>query len=352
MPAPIPPRGRGAAENPPNRFDRVHLELDVVEPGEDARRQVKTELLHDTTRSALSRNTSPDIPFDYSLNPYRGCEHGCSYCYARPTHEYLGFSPGLDFETKIVVKPDAPRLLSEAFQKPSWTPAVVSVSGATDPYQPVERRLRLTRACLEVFLRHRNPVSIITKNALVTRDLDLLRALAALGLVHVRLSITSLRDDVIRAMEPRTSRPAARLRAVRTLAEAGVPVAVHAAPIIPGLTDEELPAIYAAAAEAGAQSAGFMVVRLPGAVGELFPAWLRQHFPDRYEKVMGRLTEVRGGRLDEGRFHERFRLHGPWAEALRQVARIAARRHGLDRPLPPLATHHFRRLAKGQMDLF
>ncbi|MDX1532114.1 MAG: radical SAM protein, partial [Rhodothermales bacterium] len=231
----LPPRrGRAAARNTPNRFERLHVEPDaaalVEADGAEAAGRVPTRFFRDTTRTALARNDSPDLPFRYGLNPYRGCEHGCAYCYARPSHEYLGFSAGLDFETKIVVKPEVPRLLAEAFQKPSWEPQVVALSGNTDPYQPVERRLELTRRCLEVFLRHRNPVGLITKNALVLRDLDLLRELAAFDGVAVRISLTSLRDEVTNAMEPRTSRPALRLKAIRALAEAGVPVGVMAAP--------------------------------------------------------------------------------------------------------------------------
>lgn len=349
---PLPRRGRGAAENPANRFDRLDYVLDPAELDDDERHHTKTDLFVDTTRTILSRNDSPDIPFRYSLNPYRGCEHGCLYCYARPSHEYLGFSAGLDFETKIVVKTEAPRLLAETFQKPSWMPQVVSLSGNTDPYQPLERRLRLTRGCLKVFLRHRNPVTLITKNALVVRDLDLLRELASLDLVHVMLSITSLDDAIIGAMEPRTARPTARLKALQQLAEAGVPVGVNVAPLIPGLTDEELPAILKAAAEHGAQTAGYMVVRLPGAVADLFPAWLARAFPDRAEKVMNRLRAHRGGQVNDKRFGQRMRTTGPWADVLKHLFRTACAQHGLDRRFPPFATHHFRRLRGGQMDLF
>ena len=273
-------------------------------------------------------------------------------CFARPSHEYLGFSAGLDFETRIVAKPELPRLLAEALQKPSWRPQTVALSGNTDPYQPVERKLEITRGCLEVLLRHRNPVGLITKNALVTRDLDVLRELAALDLVRVTLSITTLRDALAGPMEPRASRPAARLRAVEALAEAGVPVGVNAAPLIPGLTDEELPAILRAAADAGATSAGYMMVRLPGAVREVFEDWLRRTLPDRADRVLNRIREGKGSRLNDPRFGHRFRSEGPYADAVRQVFRAEVRRLGLNRERPPLATHHFRRLAAGQMDLF
>ncbi len=352
MPAPLPRRGRAAAVNPVGRFPRLDVTLDPAALDDDERRRVETVVLRDTTRTALASNDSPDLPFSHSLNPYRGCEHGCPYCFARPSHEYLGFSAGLDFETRIVAKPDLPRLLAEAFQKPSWRPQTVALSGNTDPYQPVERKLEITRGCLEVLLRHRNPVGLITKNALVTRDLDVLRELAALDLVRVTLSVTTLRDDLAGPMEPRASRPAARLRAVEALAEAGVPVGVNAAPLIPGLTDEELPAILRAAADAGATSAGYMLVRLPGAVAEVFEEWLRRTLPDRADRVLHRIREGKGGRLNDPRFGHRFRSDGPYADAVRQVFRAEVRRLGLNRERTPLATGHFRRLAGGQMDLF
>ncbi len=338
--------------NPVGRFERLDIVLDPAELGDDERRHVATKVFRDTTRTALAKNDSPDLPFSYSLNPYRGCEHGCPYCFARPSHEYLGFSAGLDFETQIVAKPDLPRRLSEAFQKASWVPQTIALSGNTDPYQPIERSLQITRGCLDVLLHHRNPVGLITKNALVTRDLDVLRELAALGLVRVTLSVTTLRDDLAGPMEPRASRPATRLRAVETLAEAGVPVGVNAAPLIPGLTDEELPAILRAAADAGATSAGYMMVRLPGAVAEVFEEWLRRTLPDRADRVLNRIREGKGGRLNDPRFGHRFRSDGPYADAIRQVFRAETRRLGLNRKRPPLATHHFRRLAGGQMDLF
>ncbi|MCH7976579.1 MAG: PA0069 family radical SAM protein [Bacteroidetes bacterium] len=349
---PLQRRGRGAAENPANRFDRLRAEIDPGELGEDERRSVKTEFFRDTTRKILSENDSPDIPFRFGLNPYRGCEHGCIYCYARPTHEYLGFSAGLDFETKIVVKHDAARLLSEVFQKPSWEPQMICLSGNTDCYQPIERKLKITRGCLEVFLKHRNPVGIITKNALVTRDIDILQEMARFNIVRVMVSVTSLRDEITGKMEPRTSRPAARLKAIQKLAEAGVPVGVNVAPIIPGLTDEEIPEILKAAAEHGAQSAGYTVVRFPGAVEQLFTAWLKRTFPDRADKVLNRIRALRGGKLVENRFHKRMQAEGEWGDVLRQVFRAARARYGLNQPRPPISTEYFRRLSGGQMDLF
>ena len=294
-PAPRPPakRGRAAGFNTPNRFEPLHLEPDPAEPGEEGfEERVPTRYLIDASRSILAENDSPDVGFRFSLNPYRGCEHGCVYCYARPTHEYLGFSAGLDFETKILVKEQAPELLEAALRKRSWQPQVVALSGNTDCYQPVERRLQLTRRCLEVFLRFRNPVSLITKNHLVTRDLDILERMAALDLVHVTLSITSLDRRLTAAMEPRTSRPERRLQALEELSRAGVPAGVNVAPLIPGLNDSEAPAILEAAAARGARWANYILVRLPGAVRPLFLDWLQRHYPDRAEQ--GR-APARGG---------------------------------------------------------
>lgn len=346
------PRGRATGDRRPSRFERLAVELDPAALDDAERRCVPTQVFVDASSSVLSANDSPDVPFRYSVNPYRGCEHGCSYCYARPGHEYLGFGPGLDFETKIVAKPEAPRLLSEAFQGPSWTPEVVVLSGSTDPYQPVERRLRITRGLLGVFLAHRNPVAVITKNALVTRDIDLLGRLAERRLVHVRVSVTTLRDEVCAAMEPRTSRPAARLRAIERLAEAGVPVTVNVAPVIPGLTDEEVPSIIAAAAAAGATSASTIPVRLPGPVAPLFESWLRASFPDRADRVLNRIRAIRGGALNDARFGARMRAGGVWGEVYAQAFASARRRHGLDGRPPDLSTHEFRPLRHGQGGLF
>jgi DNA repair photolyase len=261
-----PPRGRGAAANSPNRFERLHLELEE----EHAPDRLTTEFYRDDARSILSENDSPDLGFRFSINPYRGCEHGCIYCYARPSHEYLGFSGGLDFETRILIKENAPHLLRDALRKRSWEPQVVALSGNTDPYQPVERRLQLTRRCLEVFREYGNPVTITTKNHLVSRDTDILSDLATLDLVRVTLSITSLRGEVARAMEPRASAPERRLEAVEHLARRGVPVGVNVAPLVPGLTDDELPSILEAASSRGASWANCLVLRLAGCVEDLF----------------------------------------------------------------------------------
>src|SRR5437764_10647289 len=268
-------RGRGASWSPANRFERLHVDLtdpDVVDVGceiEETPRRL-TQYFRDGTRTIITRNTSPDVGFETSLNPYRGCEHGCIYCYARPTHEYFGFSAGLDFETKIFVKEDAPQLLREELYSPKWQPSTISISGVTDCYQPIERQLQITRKCLEVLAQFRNPVGIVTKNHLVTRDIDLLAQLASHGAAVVMLSVTTLDADLARKMEPRTSSPKRRLAAIEALAQANIPVGVMLAPIIPGLTDHEMHSILKAAADAGAKFAGYVPVRLPFAVKEIF----------------------------------------------------------------------------------
>ncbi len=348
----LPLRGRGASHDLPNRFERFHLEPEEERAGREEQVR-KTRFFTDRSRSVIARNSSPDLGFSVSLNPYRGCEHGCSYCYARPTHEYLGFSAGLDFESRIMVKPDAPELLKEALAGRSWQPQTLALSGVTDPYQPVERRLGITRACLEVLLECRHPVSIVTKNHLVVRDIDILSRMAEHRTVMVTLSITTLRNDLRRVMEPRTSVPARRLAAVRALADAGIPVGVNVAPLIPGLNDHELPEILAAAREAGASCAGMMLLRLPFAVKDLFAEWLEQHFPDRRNKVLGRLREVHGGRLYDSRFGRRGRGRGPFAEHLGNLFRVSCQKLGLKRRSYDLATDAFRRPERaGQMRLF
>ena len=349
LPLHPPLKGRGVPHDPPNRFDTVHVEM---EPGHRGGERPRTEFIADDSRSIVARNSSPDLGFDASVNPYRGCEHGCVYCYARPTHEYLGFSSGLDFERRILVKHQAPELLRAALSRATWQPRVVAISGVTDAYQPIERRLRLTRGCLEVLRNFRNPVTIVTKNHLVTRDADILREMAFHDCAHVTVSVTTLRNGLRRVMEPRTSIPARRLDAIRTLSEAGIPVGVFVAPVIPALNDEEIPAILAAAAEAGARHASFLLLRLPGAVADHFKDWLKAHFPDRREKVLARIREVRGGRLNDPSFHGRFRGQGEYAAQLRALFRAAARRVGLDRRPRPLSTERFRRGGGVQGELF
>ncbi|MEJ2311773.1 MAG: PA0069 family radical SAM protein [Gemmatimonadales bacterium] len=347
---PLPIRGRGAAENPPNRFVPIRVERDGANPDDPLPR---TRFFRDDAHSIIAYNDSPDVGFKASINPYRGCEHGCSYCYSRPNHEYLGLSAGLDFETRIFIKEDAPGLLRRELSSKRWKPQLLALSGVTDPYQPVERRLRLTRRCLEVLAEARNPTAIITKNHLVTRDIDLLAELREYGAIAVSLSITSLKRDLQRVMEPRTSTPERRLEAIRKLAAAGIPAGVMVAPIIPGLTDHEMPDILAAAAEAGATRAGFIMLRLPWTVAPLFEAWMERHFPERKEKVLNRLRDLSDGKLYQAQFGRRQRGEGPFAEQLQQMFGIACNRLGLSRNAPPLSTVHFRRPSLGgQLGLF
>ena len=335
-----PIRGRGSASNPPNRFIPLYRE---AIPGwtEEEDPAPRTRFFRDDARSALTKNDSPDIPFTYSLNIYRGCEHGCSYCYARPGHEYLGLSAGLDFESQIFVKEDAPELLRQELLSPKWVPQTVSLSGVTDCYQPIERRLQLTRRCLQVFAEFRNPVGIVTKSALVTRDIDVLQELAKFNAAAVYLSITTLDAELARNLEPRAATPQARLRAIRELADAGIPVGVMVAPIIPGLTDHEAPAILKAASEAGAKHAGYVMLRLPLAVKDLFVAWLEQHYPQRKERVLNRLRDVRDGKLNDPRFGSRMRGEGPWADLFSSMFKLHKRRLGFNEARTELSTAHF-----------
>ncbi len=327
-----PIRGRGASWSPANRFEKLHVDLNDVDVVDvdletEERPQRGTQYFRDETKSVITRNNSPDVGFETSLNPYRGCEHGCIYCYARPTHEYLGFSAGLDFESKIMVKTSAPELLRTELESPRWQPQTLVLSGVTDPYQPVERKLGITRGCLEVLARFRNPVAIITKNRLVTRDIDLLRDLAAHNGVAVNISVTSLDSNLQRVLEPRTSSPQARLDAIRQLRSAGIPTGVMVAPIIPGLTDHEVPKIMDACAKAGAQFAGYTIIRLPWAVAPLFEHWLEEHFPDRKEKVMGRIRHLRENRLNNSQWHTRMTGEGIFAEQIASMFAISCRRN-------------------------
>jgi DNA repair photolyase len=342
--------GRGAAGNPKNRFERIEVEPDETE-GDEPRPE--TVYLRDHSRSIIARNDSPDIGFDASINPYRGCSHGCVYCYARPTHEYLGLSAGLDFESRILVKQDAPELLRKELLSSRWNPQVLSMSGVTDPYQPVERRLRITRRCLGVLAEFRNPVIIVTKNYLVTRDLDLLSELASHDAAAVAFSLTTLDDDMRRIMEPRTSRPARRLAAVEKLAAGGIPVGVMTAPVIPGLNDHELPNLLSAAAEAGATFAAYVPVRLPYAVAPLFEDWLARHFPERKDKVLNRVRSMRGGELNDAGFGSRMRGEGLFAQHIAQLFSISCRRAGMgEGRFPKLSTAAFRGGGGAQPDLF
>ncbi|MBY0525557.1 MAG: PA0069 family radical SAM protein [Gemmataceae bacterium] len=346
-----PIRGRGTAHNLPNRFDPLHYEHDPARVDPDAPSPT-TQFLRDTSRSLITTNDSPDVGFHASINPYRGCEHGCIYCYARPTHEYLGFSAGLDFESRILVKEDAPELLRRELASKRWKPMVVVISGVTDCYQPIERRLQLTRKCLEVFLEFRNPVAIVTKSHLVTRDTDLLSELAKFDASAVFLSITTLDGDLARVLEPRAAQPAGRLAAIEELTAAGVPTGVLVAPVIPGLTDHELPAIITAAVRAGARFAGHVPLRLPGAVAPLFEQWLMQHFPDRKDKVLGRIRSMRGGKLNDARFGSRMKGDGVFAEMMDEMFALACRKAGVVGRSPELSVKGFRRPGGTQGLLF
>ena len=299
---------------------------------------------------ANSRNASPDIGFDASLNPYRGCEHGCSYCYARPTHEYLGFSPGLDFESRIMVKRDAANLLRKELSKRTYRPELLSISGVTDPYQPVERKLEITRGCLEVLAEFRNPAAVVTKNALITRDLDHLGELAAHEACGAFLSVTTLDTELGRTLEPRASSPRQRLEAIRRLSEAGIPTGVMVAPVIPGLNDHEIPGILGAAADAGAKHAGYIVLRMPLAVSELFESWLERHYPGKREKVLGRLRSMHGGKTYSPEFGKRMTGSGPYAEEIEELFRIGTTRARLNRKKMKFNTAAFRRVDPAQME--
>jgi len=340
---------RGAASNPRNRFERLTFEQEAWS-GEDP--SPDTEFLRDHTRSLIAYNESPDVGFDASVNPYRGCEHGCVYCFARPNHEYLGFSAGLDFESRILVKDDAPRLLREELSHRRWTPKPIALSGVTDPYQPIERRLRLTRGCLEVLAEFRNPALIITKSDLVMRDADLLASMAAWNGIAAFLSVTTLDADLGRRLEPRAAPPARRLAAIAKLAASDVPVGVLAAPMIPGLTDHELPAILQAAGASGAAFAGYIPLRLPHGVGDLFGEWLTLHAPGRKSKVLSRIRSIRGGALNDPNFVGRMRGEGPWAAEMRDLFELGRRRAGLAASPPRLETAHFRVPGSAQGTLF
>ncbi len=325
--AAAPLRGRGAASNPANRFEPLAIQHDE-EPPPDA---IPTRYLVDGSKTIIASNNSPDVGFDISINPYRGCEHGCIYCYARPTHEYFGLSAGLDFESVIFAKMDAAEQLRKELRARSFKPQVIALSGVTDPYQPIERKLEITRCCLEVLAEARCPVGIITKNALVLRDIDLLQRLAEHRAVSVAISITTLDPELARKLEPRASHPQRRMEAIARLREAGIPAGVMTAPIIPAITDHEVPALLEAAAAAGALFAGYTVVRLPGAIEPLFKEWLENHFPDRAAKVLSRLREMRGGdRLNDPRFGTRMRGEGVFAEQIRALFKLHVRRLGLD----------------------
>ncbi|HEX6101063.1 MAG TPA: PA0069 family radical SAM protein [Thermoanaerobaculia bacterium] len=342
-------KGRAATWNPQNRFEKLEYVRDEEAPPDDS--SPRTIYMRDPTRTIIATNDSPDIGFEASVNPYRGCEHGCIYCFARPTHEYLGMSAGLDFETRILVKEDAPVLLREELNAKKWQPKVLAISGVTDPYQPIERKLGITRGCLAVLADLRNPVAVITKNHLVTRDADLLAELAEHNAARVFISITTLDHSLQRTMEPRTSTPDLRLDAIATLAAAGVPVGVMVAPVIPALTDHEMPAILAAAKKAGARWAGYVALRLPWAVAPLFEQWLTEHFPDRKDKVLNRVRELREGKLYDAKWGVRGRGTGVFADQMEALFDVTCRKLGLNEEDRKLSTAAFRRRS-AQASLF
>lgn len=330
--APTPRKGRGSVSNQTGRFEtEVRLLVDDDWPGDDeAPPPLRTTIGLDTSRTVIARNVSPDIPFDRSINPYRGCEHGCVYCFARPSHAYLGLSPGLDFETRLFAKPDAPALLEKELRKPGYEVAPIAFGTNTDPYQPIEKEMRVTRGLLEVLERANHPLTIVTKSAMVLRDLDILTAMARRDLCSVAISITTLDRDLARVMEPRATTPARRLEAVRALAVAGVPVQVLVAPIIPAINDHEIEPILHASAAAGALGAGYVLLRLPHEIKGLFREWLDQHFPDRANRVISLIRQTRGGQLYRAAWGERQRGTGAYADLIGQRFKNTKRRLGLD----------------------
>jgi len=347
----IPLRGRGSSSNPKNRFETIEQVPEAPEDTDEIS-SPQTQFFADHSKSLIAYNDSPDVGFDASINPYRGCEHGCIYCYARPTHEYLGFSSGLDFETKIMFKEDAPELLRKELSSARWKPQLIALSGNTDCYQPVEKRKQLTRRCLEVLAEFRNPVVIVTKNHLVTRDIDILSELAKFDCIGVTLSVSTLDAQLASVMEPRASRPGRRLAAIRELAQAGVPVGYLQAPMIPGLTDSEAPAIAMAAAEAGARFSGYVALRLPFAVKELFEQWLERHYPEKKEKILHRVREIRAGKLNDPNFKSRMRGEGIYAEQMAELFELGRKKSGITNRWPKLSIEHFRRPERNQLSLF
>jgi len=359
-----PRPGRGVASNRTGRFERLRAEAvddgwqtGVAGADDDPAPRLDTTVTFDRTKTIIARNDSPDIPFDRSINAYRGCEHGCVYCFARPTHAWLGLSPGLDFETRLFAKPNAAELLTRELARPGYKPRTIAMGTNTDPYQPVERRLKITRAILEVLAAHDHPVSIVTKSALVTRDLDILAPMASKGLATVGVSVTTLDAKLAQTMEPRAARPERRLETIRMLAAAGLPVTVMAAPMIPALNDHELEAILIRARQAGATHASYILLRLPLELKELFEEWLTTHYPDRKQRILNRLRDMRGGELYKSGFGERMRGSGQAAKLLGERFRIAVRQQGYSTAPTLLDAQRFERTPQGsptgsQLNLF
>jgi DNA repair photolyase len=339
-------KGRGASFNPQNRFEKLAVEDfsfdDWSEPEEAGLKNLSTEYFIDNSKTVIAKNDSYDLGFDYSFNPYRGCEHGCIYCYARPSHEYLGFSSGIDFETKIMVKQDAANLLEAGFRKKNYKPDVILFSGNTDCYQPIEKKLGITKEALKVCLKFGNPAAIITKNALIQRDIDILKEMAELEIVSVTLSVTTLDKDLARKMEPRASSPEMRLKTIKVLAENGIPVGVNLAPIIPGLNDKEIPEILKEASERGAVHAGYIMLRLPYAVKDLFIEWLKREYPLKASKIISSIKSIRGGKLNSSELGVRFKGEGEIARAIESLFKLNCRKYSLNKRSYNLTTKHFK----------
>jgi len=346
-------KGRGAQFNPKNRFlkgEYVQEHAEAIDDWEHEKRH--TEYILDDSKTLVNKVTSPDVGMMYSANPYQGCEHGCVYCYARNSHEYWGYSAGIDFESRIVVKKNAPALLRKFFENKSWEPATISLSGNTDCYQPIERRMKITRALLEICLEYRNPVGIITKNALVLRDLDIIKELASMNLVRVFTSITSLDEGLRQVMEPRTASYRSRLKVVETLSKEGVPTGIMNAPLIPGLNDMHMHDVLKSASDAGAKWAGYTMVRLNGAIGNIFKDWLYKAFPDRADKVWHQICECHDGQVSDSRWGNRMVGDGKYAELIRDQFKLYCRKYNLNEDRSELNATLFRRLKNKQLSLF
>ena len=344
-------KGRGTNQNPANRFDKIEYIAEPNDSFEDEKRP-QTEYFKDTAKTIVTFNDSPDLGRGASLNVYRGCEHGCIYCYARPSHEYLSLSAGLDFETKIFVKPEAPKLLYKTLASKKWKPLTIMMSGNTDCYQPVEKKLMLTRGCLEVLHKFHNPVSIVTKNRLVTRDIDILSKMAEYKTVSVFISITSLDNRLASVMEPMTTKPHLKLEAIKELSSAGIPTGILIAPVIPGLTDAEIPEIIKHAVDAGAKQAAFVMLRLPHGLKDLFLNWLETYFPERKQKIINRLTELYDGKLYDSTFFVRGRGKGPYADQVRDIFKLSCRKYGMNKDPFKLTTEYFTNPEGEQLNLF